>query len=217
MRRRRGRALWRRRSLGVPLRPGPRTLSGAAAGLSVICRSSPENPSVGDDPLERTAQCQCGSLRAVTSGEPLRVSVCHCITCQRRTGSVLSCNAYFQKSSVRIEGAAGLYARRAESGREVRNNFCPDCATTCTGRLMSLPICMEWQSVRSPIPHSLRRHSPSGRKPCTVGSTCRIRSTIQRPVRCRDDGDRPFKRFPCTSAPPARASRTSIFPAPSCA
>ncbi|HET6198503.1 MAG TPA: GFA family protein [Acetobacteraceae bacterium] len=130
MRPRRGRALWRRRSLGVPLRPGPRTLSGAAAGLSVICRSSPENPSVGDDPLERTAPCQCGSLRAVTSGEPLRVSVCHCITCQRRTGSVLSCNAYFQKSSVRIEGAAGLYARRAESGREVRNYFCPDCATT---------------------------------------------------------------------------------------
>jgi hypothetical protein len=80
--------------------------------------------------MERTAQCQCGSLRAVTSGEPIRVSICHCITCQQRTGSVFSCNCYFWKSSVRIEGKANLYARGAESGREVRNYFCSGCGTT---------------------------------------------------------------------------------------
>ena len=80
--------------------------------------------------MERRAQCQCGSLRAITAGEPLRVSVCHCGACQQRTGSVFSCNCYFRKSSVRIEGEAQLYARSAESGREVRNYFCPGCGTT---------------------------------------------------------------------------------------
>jgi len=80
--------------------------------------------------MERTAQCQCGSLRAITSGEPIRVSVCHCTTCQQRTGSIFSCNCYFRKSSVQIEGEAKLYARGAESGREVRNYFCPSCGTT---------------------------------------------------------------------------------------
>ena len=37
---------------------------------------------------------------------------------------------YFRKPLVRIEGAAKLYARSAESGREVRNYFCPECGTT---------------------------------------------------------------------------------------
>ena len=80
--------------------------------------------------MERTAQCQCGSLTAITSGEPIRVSVCHCITCQQRTGSVFSSNCYFRKSFVRIEGEAKLYARSAEFGRQVRNYFCPTCGTT---------------------------------------------------------------------------------------
>src|SRR6185436_11360603 len=80
--------------------------------------------------MERLAQCQCGRLRAITSGEPIRVSVCHCMACQQRTGSVFSCNCYFRKASVRIEGEAKLYARSAESGREVRHYFCPTCGST---------------------------------------------------------------------------------------
>jgi hypothetical protein len=35
----------------------------------------------------RTAQCSCGQLRVQMRGEPVRVSMCHCLACQRRTGS----------------------------------------------------------------------------------------------------------------------------------
>ena len=38
---------------------------------------------------ERTAQCHCGELRVIASGEPERVYVCHCRACQRRTGAVV--------------------------------------------------------------------------------------------------------------------------------
>jgi hypothetical protein len=38
--------------------------------------------------LERTAQCHCGALKVITSGEPVQVYLCHCQSCQRRTGSV---------------------------------------------------------------------------------------------------------------------------------
>ena len=62
-------------------------------------------------------------------GEPLRVSGCDCMAWQQRTGSVLSYNCYFRKPLVRIEGTAKLYACCAESGREVRNYFCPECGT----------------------------------------------------------------------------------------
>ena len=39
---------------------------------------------------ERTASCSCGQLSAIVVGEPLRISICHCLACQQRTGSVLS-------------------------------------------------------------------------------------------------------------------------------
>jgi hypothetical protein len=31
----------------------------------------------------RTASCTCGELRVEVTGEPIRVSVCHCDECQR--------------------------------------------------------------------------------------------------------------------------------------
>ncbi|MFN2470768.1 MAG: aldehyde-activating protein, partial [Gaiellaceae bacterium] len=36
----------------------------------------------------RHAACSCGQLRLTVEGEPVRVSICHCLACQRRTGSV---------------------------------------------------------------------------------------------------------------------------------
>jgi hypothetical protein len=39
--------------------------------------------------MERIAECHCGQLRAITSGEPDSVYVCHCKACQRRTGAII--------------------------------------------------------------------------------------------------------------------------------
>jgi hypothetical protein len=52
--------------------------------------------------MERLAQCHCGSLRAITSGEPLLVGICHCKACQRRTGAVAASVAGFAKAEVTI-------------------------------------------------------------------------------------------------------------------
>jgi hypothetical protein len=37
--------------------------------------------------MERIAQCQCGQLRAVASGEPDFVNMCHCTECCPNCGS----------------------------------------------------------------------------------------------------------------------------------
>ena len=39
-----------------------------------------------------TASCRCGQLKAIVTREPVRVSVCHCLDCQKRTGSAFSMN-----------------------------------------------------------------------------------------------------------------------------
>ena len=80
--------------------------------------------------MQRTAQCQCGSLRAIASGEPRRNNICHCRACQRRTGSVIHAGAFFLKADVRCEGPNKIYTRRAESGRGVHFHFCPNCGTS---------------------------------------------------------------------------------------
>jgi DNA topoisomerase IB len=44
---------------------------------------------------ERHASCSCGQLAVVTRAEPIRISICHCLACQRRTGSVFGTQARF--------------------------------------------------------------------------------------------------------------------------
>ncbi len=44
----------------------------------------------------RRAACSCGQLALTIEGEPVRVSMCHCYECQRRTGAVISNQARFR-------------------------------------------------------------------------------------------------------------------------
>ncbi len=85
------------------------------------------------DQTIRHAQCSCGQLTAMVRGEPVRVSVCHCLACQRRTGSVFGAQARFARTDVVVAGRANEYARKGDSGESTaRFRFCPDCgATVC--------------------------------------------------------------------------------------
>jgi hypothetical protein len=87
----------------------------------------------------RRASCSCGQLTVETSGEPLRVSVCHCLACQRRTGSVFGTQARFAKMNTRIEGRASQYVRTGDSGQSIAFHFCPDCGSTVHYRLENVP------------------------------------------------------------------------------
>ncbi len=80
--------------------------------------------------MKRTAQCHCGSLRAIVSGEPAAVNCCHCKACQRRTGALMHSGAYFEKSQVRIEGPEKVYTRDVEAGRAISFHFCPTCGSS---------------------------------------------------------------------------------------
>ncbi len=78
----------------------------------------------------RIASCSCGQLTASIAAEPLRVSVCHCLACQRRTGSVFGAQARFPANSVTIEGTSKEFVRIADSGTRLKFSFCPECGAT---------------------------------------------------------------------------------------
>ena len=81
--------------------------------------------------MERTASCHCGKLTLHCTGEPSKISLCHCLDCQRRTGSLLSVAAFFARPSVvQASGSAKTFRRQSASGFDVSFHFCPECGST---------------------------------------------------------------------------------------
>ncbi|MBY5991329.1 GFA family protein [Ferrimonas balearica] len=74
--------------------------------------------------------CSCGQVRLDIDAEPIRLSVCHCHECQKRTGSAFGYQARFAESAVRVTGPTQSYSRTGDSGGQVSQRFCPHCGTT---------------------------------------------------------------------------------------
>lgn len=88
---------------------------------------------------ERLASCSCGQLTARVRGEPVRVSICHCHACQRRTGSVFGVQARFPADAVTTSGQSTQYARTGDEGTTARFHFCPTCGAIVFYRMDAIP------------------------------------------------------------------------------
>jgi hypothetical protein len=53
----------------------------------------------------RRASCGCGRIELHTSGEPLRVGLCHCLDCRKLHSAPVSAFVIFRRSAVIISGA----------------------------------------------------------------------------------------------------------------
>ncbi len=79
----------------------------------------------------RHAACSCGQLSLTAEGEPIRISMCHCLACQRRTGSAFGIQARFPAERVRVSGRHRDHLRSSDDGEaEWSFHFCPDCGAT---------------------------------------------------------------------------------------
>jgi hypothetical protein len=65
-----------------------------------------------------------------TEGDPVRISMCHCLACQRRTGSAFGMQARWPKDRVGIAGRYAEYVRISDAGEERTFGFCPTCGST---------------------------------------------------------------------------------------
>ena len=66
--------------------------------------------------VTRTASCRCAQLKATVTGEPVRVSVCHCLDCKKRSGSAFAVQARWPAEQVKIEGQSKPFVIVADSG-----------------------------------------------------------------------------------------------------
>ena len=79
--------------------------------------------------MKRTAQCHCGALTVVVSGDPEHLFMCHCERCQRRTGSSYHLDAWYPAASAEIQGQATVYSRTGDRGDVLVFHFCPTCGS----------------------------------------------------------------------------------------
>ncbi len=77
------------------------------------------------------ARCQCGALRAeIEAGARPYTTICHCLACQRRSGSPFGAIAYFRRELVRIVGEAREFTRASDAGPSISFGFCLGCGST---------------------------------------------------------------------------------------
>ena len=61
--------------------------------------------------------------------------MCHCLACQRRTGSTYGAQARFATEDVEISGRSTQYVRTGDEGTKIQFHFCPDCGATVWYRM----------------------------------------------------------------------------------
>src|SRR5262244_3320392 len=135
----------------------------------------------------RHAACSCGQLRLTIEGEPSRISMCHCLECQRRTGAVISNQARFRREQVTFAGEATAWIRTAESGNALTFHFCPTCGSTVYWEVKAFLGMSPLPSATSPTRASPRRPSLYGRSHATLGSPYR---QTRRPSAWQSRGDK---------------------------
>jgi hypothetical protein len=69
--------------------------------------------------------CACGAFRFRAKGRPIRVGMCHCITCRRVHGSAFGAYAIYPRDAVALRGDLATW----RSSDEGRRHFCPACGS----------------------------------------------------------------------------------------
>jgi hypothetical protein len=86
------------------------------------------------------ASCQCGKLTAtIAEGAEAMTVLCHCLDCQRRSGSPFGTIAYFPQETVTVSGSPREFTRPTDAGNSFTTGFCPECGSTVYAKASRMP------------------------------------------------------------------------------
>ncbi|MET0600216.1 MAG: GFA family protein [Mesorhizobium sp.] len=68
--------------------------------------------------LTRSGKCLCGAVKYQVSGQPIRVGLCHCLDCQKESGSAFATFGIWPASAFASSGKVTTFQGRC---------FCPAC------------------------------------------------------------------------------------------
>jgi hypothetical protein len=78
--------------------------------------------------MAREGGCACGAVRYRLASEPMFVHCCHCLNCQRQTGSAFVVNLLIEADRVEIVAGEALPVDAPRDDGSVQRIFrCPEC------------------------------------------------------------------------------------------
>ena len=89
---------------------------------NAACQAASSNPSAvpaGGPPVFANSRS--------TPPNSFTVVACHCVECQRRTGSVFGDGAYYPNEQLSMSAASQFYSRPTDAGHQFTKHFCPRC------------------------------------------------------------------------------------------
>jgi hypothetical protein len=89
--------------------------------------------------MTHTGRCQCGNITFEVSADPLMSGQCHCLDCQKASGTGHTTMIAFPQGSVKIEGKTATYQSPADSGATITRYFCPRCGSRLFGSSSGMP------------------------------------------------------------------------------
>ena len=84
---------------------------------------------MANDDQIREGGCACGAVRFIARGEPLRVGLCHCMTCRKTHASAFNAFAIFRSGQVEVSGEWSSW----QSSPDYQRHFCPKCGSGVFG------------------------------------------------------------------------------------
>jgi len=80
--------------------------------------------------VSREGGCACGEVRYRLTSDPLFVHCCHCLNCQRQTGSAFVINILIEADRVELlDGEPVVIAVSRSGGKKQKIWRCPSCQT----------------------------------------------------------------------------------------
>ncbi|MEE4192733.1 MAG: GFA family protein [Halieaceae bacterium] len=83
--------------------------------------------------------CQCGQVQLNLSGAPLFIYVCHCLDCQKRTGSAFSMGLVMAADHVAVAGDLTPWTRTSDDGHSNTRHSCSQCGNIIYGDSSATP------------------------------------------------------------------------------
>jgi hypothetical protein len=78
-------------------------------------------------------------LQVKCKGDPVRISVCHCLNCQKRSGSSFAAQARWPDEHIELTGRFNTWTHQGDSGNPAHFRLCPDCGSTVAYVADSMP------------------------------------------------------------------------------
>ena len=89
--------------------------------------------------MKASGGCLCGAVRYEIDGDPVFAGHCHCIDCQKATGTGHVSVTGLPRAAVTVTGETRGFAVTGESGLAYTRNFCPTCGSLIFGEAEGMP------------------------------------------------------------------------------